>query len=102
MIRAVTDRAAQQHNDVALMIGAEPSPLTNRTARTILAAVAAFLAEEYSIRAPRWVRETQPLDQPWYLPGTPTMIEQARRRCPPVISRYNVWLRPDVLRRQQP
>jgi transcriptional regulator with XRE-family HTH domain len=100
MIRAVTDRAAQQQDEVQLLIGAEPPAYASRIARTILASIAAFLADENQVRSPRWVRETRPLDTPWHLPGTPRMIQIARLATPPVVARYNVWLRPDVLKRR--
>jgi transcriptional regulator with XRE-family HTH domain len=98
MVRAVTDRAERSPTDTALMIGAEPSNASATTA-VILAAIGAYLAEQHHLRVPRWIRHTRPLDQPWHLPGTPRMVERARRETPPAIARFNIWLRPDILHR---
>ncbi len=99
MIRAVADRAAHHPADVELMIGAEPPANASLTARTILAAIAAFVSEERPGRLPGWVRHTKPLQQRWHLPGTPRMIERTITGTPAHLARYNVWLRADALRR---
>ena len=99
MVRAVTDRAAHFPDEVALMIGAEPSVDASVVTRTVLAAIGAHLAEHHEIRSPRWVRHTRPLDRPWHLSGTPRMVERARNETPPALAYFNVWLRPDVLTR---
>ncbi len=99
MIRAVADRAAHHPADVALMIGAEPPGNASLTARTILAAIAAFVSQGRPDRLPRWVRHTKPLQQSWHLPGTTRMIERTIADTPAAIARYNVWLRADALTR---
>jgi transcriptional regulator with XRE-family HTH domain len=101
MLRSVTDLAERDPSTVRLMIGAEPSPTTDPIARTILAAVAAFLAEQARIRPPAWARHTPPLDRPWHPEGTPRMIRQTMNETPPTVARYNVWLRASVLRRRK-
>lgn len=99
MVRAVTDRAERSPGDVPLMVGTEPSSGTSRTTYTLLAAIGAYLTERYAARCPRWIRQTRPLDVPWHLPGTPRMVEVARRATPAPVAHFNVWLRPDVLHR---
>lgn len=58
MLRAVTDLAQRDPSAVTLLIGAEPPPATGTTARTVLAAVAAFLAEQAGVGTPAWARHT--------------------------------------------
>ncbi|CAN5446936.1 hypothetical protein BH10ACT2_BH10ACT2_20820 [soil metagenome] len=99
MIRAVTDRAAHHPADIELMIGAEPPATASLTARTVLAAIAAFVSRGRSSRLPGWVRHTKPLQQRWHLPGTPRMIERTITETPPLLARYNVWLPADALTR---
>ena len=102
MLRSVTDLAERDPSSVRLLIGAEPPRTTDRIARTILAAVAAFLAEKAEIRAPAWARNTPPLDEPWHPEGTPRMIRQTTAETPPAVARYNVLLRVSALHRRRP
>ena len=101
MLRSVTDLAERDPTSVRLLIGAEPAPSTGRVARTILAAVAAFLAERGGVRVPAWVRDTPPLDEPWHPDGTPRMVRQTIAETPPAVARYNVWLRASALQRKR-
>ncbi|MBI5089951.1 MAG: helix-turn-helix domain-containing protein [Actinobacteria bacterium] len=102
MLRSVTDLAERDPSSVRLLIGAEPSRTADTIARTILAAVAAFLAEQAGIRAPAWARHTPPLDEPWHPTGTPRMVRHTIAETPPAMARYNVWLRTSALRRRRP
>lgn len=102
MLRAVTDLAERDASSVGLMIGAEPPRTTGRIARTILAAVAALLAEQAQIRLPAWARHTPPLDEAWHPDGTPRMVRQTMAETPPAMARYNVWLRASALHRGRP
>ncbi|MGD9997256.1 MAG: multiprotein-bridging factor 1 family protein [Ilumatobacteraceae bacterium] len=101
-LRSVTDLAQRDPSSVRLLIGAEPPRATGSVARTILAAVAAFLAEQAGIRAPAWARHTPPLDEPWHPTGTPRMVRHTIAETPPAMARYNVWLRTSALRRGHP
>ena len=100
MLRSVTDLAERDPSSVRLVIGAEPPINAGITARTILAAVAAFLAEEAGVRAPRWARHTPPLGEAWHPDGTPRMIRLTIAETPPTVARYNVWLRASALQRR--
>jgi transcriptional regulator with XRE-family HTH domain len=99
MLRSVTDQASRAPSTVRLMIGAKPPDATGRIARTILAAVAAFLAEQAGERVPVWVRRTRPLAEPWHPGGTPRMVRQTMAETPAALARFNVWLRASVLQR---
>ncbi len=99
MIRAVTDRSERHQADIALMIGAEPPATASNTARTVLAAIASFVADRGSVAPPRWVRTAQPLSEPWQLLGTPQMLRRTMAETPPQLARLNVWLRADALTR---
>lgn len=101
MLRSVADLAERDPSTVCLLIGAEPPRTTDTIARTILAAVAAFLAEQAEIRAPAWARHTPPLDTPWHPDGTPRMVRQTMAETPPAVARYNVWLRASALHRKR-
>lgn len=99
MLRSVTDLAERDPSSVRLLIGGEPPRTAGLIARTILAAVAAFLAERARIQAPAWARNTPPLVDPWHPEGTPRMVRQTIAETPPAIARYNVWLRATALQR---
>ncbi len=101
MLRSVTDLAEHDPSMVGLLIGAEPPIDVRVAARTILAAVAAFLAEQAGVRAARWARHTPPLTEAWHPDGTPRMIRQTIAETPPAVARYNVWLRGSVLQRRR-
>lgn len=101
MLRSVTDLAERDPSTVKLLNGAEPPPTAGITTRTILAAVAAFLAEEAGVRAPGWARHTPPLAEPWHPGGTPRMIRQTIAETPPAVARYNVWLRASAMQRRR-
>ncbi len=101
MLRSVADLAERDPSTVRLLIGAEPPLTVGTTARTILAAVAAFLAEQAGVRAPAWARQTPPLAKPWHPDGTPRMIRQTIAETPPSVARYNVWLRASALQRRR-
>jgi len=101
MLRSVTDLAERDPSMVGLLIGAEPPIDVGATTRTILAAVAAFLAEQAGVRAPRWARHTPPLAEAWHPDGTPRMVRQTIAETPPAVARYNVWLRGSVLHRRR-
>lgn len=102
MLRAVTDLAERDPSTVGLLIGGQPAAGTGAVARTILAAVAAFLAEQSGAHTPAWARHTHPLSEPWHPGGTPRMIRQTIAETPPSVARYNVWLRASALRRRSP
>ncbi len=102
MLRSVTDLAERDPSTVRLLIGAEPTSTAGPTARTILAAVAALLAEQAELRVPAWARHTPPLADPWHPDGTPRMIRQTIAETPPAVARYNVWLRASALQRRGP
>lgn len=102
MLRSVADLAERDPSSVQLLIGAEPPGETHRTARTILAAVAAHLAEQAEVRTPAWVRHTPPLDEPWHPDGTPRMVQRTKAETPPAVARFNVWLRASALHRWRP
>ncbi len=101
MLRSVTDLAERDPSSVRLLIGGEPPPTTDTVARTILAAVAAHLADEARIRVPTWARRTPALDHPWHPDGTPRMVRQTIAETPPAIARYNVWIRASALHRKR-
>jgi len=101
MLRSVADLADRNPSSTALLIGGEPPPTTDTVARTILAAVAAHLAEQARIRVPAWARRTPPLDHPWHPDGTPRMVRQTIAETPAAIARYNVWIRASVLHRRR-
>ena len=101
MLRSVADQAERDPASVRVLIGGEPAPTANTVVRTILAAVAAHLAEQAGIRAPAWARRTPPLDHPWHPEGTPRMVRQTIAETPPVIARYNVWIRASALHRKR-
>ena len=101
MLRSVADLADRNPSSTALLIGGEPPPTTDTVARTILAAVAAHLAEQARIRVPAWARRTPPLDHPWHPDGTPRMVRQTIAETPTAIARYNVWIRASVLHRRR-
>ena len=100
MLRAVTDLAERNPSTVGLLIGGEPPAGAGTTARTILAAVAAFLAERAGAHIPAWARHTPALPAPWHPDGTPRMIRQTIAETPPPIARYNVWIRASALQRR--
>lgn len=100
MLRSVTDLAERDPSAVGLLVGGEPSTETSPTARTILAAVAAFLAEQAGAPTPAWARHTPALPEPWHPDGTPRMIRQTIAETPPAVARYNVWIRASALQRK--
>ena len=99
MLRSVTDLAEREPSTVGLMIGGEPAAAST-TARTILAAVATFLAEQAGAPAPAWARHTPALGEPWQPDGTPRMIRQTIAETPQAVARYNVWSRASALQRR--
>lgn len=101
MLRAVTDHAERDPSIVGLLIGGEPPAEAGLTARTILAAVGAFLAEQAEAHKPAWVRHTPALAQPWHPDGTPRMVRETIAQTPPTVARYNVWIRASALQRRR-
>lgn len=102
MLRAVTDLAERDPSTVGLLIGGEPTCDASLTARTILAAIASFLAERTGSHSPPWARHTAALAEPWHPDGTPRMIRQTIAETPPALARYNVWIRASALQRRNP
>ena len=100
MLRSVTDLAERNPSTVGLLVGGEPAT-AGTISRTILAAVAAFLAEQAGVHTPAWARQTPALPEPWHPHGTPRMIRQTIAETPPVVARYNVWIRASALQRRQ-
>jgi transcriptional regulator with XRE-family HTH domain len=100
MLRAVADLAERNPPMVGLLIGGEPPVSAGTIARTILAAVAAFLAVRAGAHIPAWARHTPALLAPWHPDGTPRMIRKTIAETPPPIARYNVWIRASALQRR--
>ena len=81
MLRSVTDLAERDPSTVGLLIGGEPAT-ADTIARTILAAVAAFLAEQTGVHTPAWARHTPRAARTLAPPRHPANDSPDHRRDP--------------------
>jgi hypothetical protein len=58
----------------------------------LVAAIAERVADDAEVSRPRWCASIPGLTSPWWPPGTPRMIERARRDSPPQFTQRYGWV----------
>ncbi len=90
LLRSAVDWAAR-HPEMAVAVIAPRPTTTDPRALAFLAAVAEIVADDAGLPVPRWTVEAPYLTEPWYVSGTPRMVQDNIDRTPPRLARRNVW-----------
>ena len=91
-LRGFLDWLRSHPLEVDAAITTPPPRSGNLQLDSLLAAIAEKIADDAGISRPRWCAAIPTLSSPWRPPGTPRMIEQARRKAPPQFKQRNIWL----------
>jgi len=91
-LRAFLDRLHSHPSEVEGAIATPPPRSGTLLLDVLLAAIAEKIADDAGLSRPRWSAVIPALSSPWQPPGTPRMIEQARRNAPPQFKDRNIWL----------
>jgi transcriptional regulator with XRE-family HTH domain len=91
-LRAFLDWLRAHPNEVEAAISTPPPRSGNKQLDALLAAIAEKVADDAGLTRPRWCAAIPALSSPWRPPGTPRMIEAARRNAPPQFKARNIWL----------
>lgn len=90
LLRSAVDWATHHPEMAAAVISPCPATIDPR-ALAFLAAVAETIADETGLPTPRWALNAPYLTEPWYVSGTPRMVQDNIDRTPPRLARRNVW-----------
>lgn len=71
---------------------ATPPARTGTPLDALLAGMAEKIADDAGIPRPRWAAAVPALEEPWEPPGTPRMIEEAKRTTPEPFKRRGIVL----------
>ena len=91
-LRAFLDWLRSHPQAVEAAISTPPPRSGNLQLDALLAAIAEKVADDAGLTRPRWCAAIPALSSPWRPPGTPRMIEEARRKAPPQFKARNIWL----------
>jgi transcriptional regulator with XRE-family HTH domain len=97
-LRGFADWARRHPDDLASAVE-DPPARTGTPFDAILASFTEELCRTYEIDPPRWTADVPALEDRWEPPGTPRMLEQARKNTPPSFRFRNLTLaRSDLFR----
>jgi len=100
-LRGFADWVRRHPDDLAEAVE-DPPARTETPLDAILAAFTEELCEIHGIDPPRWTAGVPALEQRWEPPGTPRMLEQARRSTPSTFRARNLTLaRSDLFRENE-
>ena len=91
-LRAFLDWLRSHPHEVEAAIATPPPRSGNLELDALLAAIAEKVADDAGLARPRWCTAIPALSSPWRPPGTPRMIEAARRDAPAQFKARNIWL----------
>ena len=90
-LRGCIDWLALHPEQTEATIDAPPAR-TGTPLDVLLAGMAEKLADDARIPRPRWTAAVPALEEPWEPPGTPRMIEAAKRATPEPLKRRNMFI----------
>ncbi len=88
-LRGFGDWARRHPDELAAAVHDRPDPV-GELLDALLAAFTEELCDIHGVERPQWTSDVPPLAEPWEPPGTPRMLERARRETPAAFRARNL------------